>query len=77
MSANTSPGPKPGDFVVQPAFSFDGWKIVRWTDRPGAFWEVIRREHDRVSAMGEAQRLASEAGMTAWAYEPDDMHLRL
>jgi hypothetical protein len=74
---SVSDAPKPGDYVMQPAFSFDGWKIVRWTDRPGAYWEVVRRVHDRVVAMGETQRLAADARTTAWAYEPDNTFLRL
>jgi len=72
-----SDGPKPGDYVLQPAFSFNGWKIVRWTDRPGAYWEVVQRVHDRVFAMCETQRLASEARSAAWAYEPDNTFLKL
>ena len=63
--------------MLQPSFGAKGWKIVRWTDRPGAYWEVIRREEDRASALAETKRLASEAGTAAWAYERDDAFLRL
>ena len=64
--------PQSGDFLVQPAFP--GFTISKKTDQPGAAWERVADEENRIRALEIAGRLASEAGTKAWTYELDNQY---
>lgn len=64
--------PQSGDFLVQPAFP--GFAISKKTDQPGALWQRVADEENRIQALEIAGRLAAEAGTKAWTYELDNQY---